>query len=198
MPEAENSAAAKLEALLFAAGRPMSERQLAKLSQLKPKEVSDSLQALQASYTSTGSGLSLLRQEGKVQLVTNPTYGPLVEHFVKEEFAGPLSRAAMETLAIISYRGPIEKPAIDMIRGVNSGIMLRTLLIRGLVERKRSSSDARTYTYSLSMDFVRHLGLAKINDLPKYDELRSNDVLERFAAAEAGASMQEGESNDAS
>lgn len=184
---------AQLEALLFAAGRPMGERQLAKLAQVTPKVIREELDGLTARYKETGSALSLLRQDGKVQLVTDPQYGPLVEQFMKDEFTGPLSRAALETLAIIAYRGPIEKPAIDTIRGVNSGIMLRTLLIRGLVERKKSTSDARTYTYSLSMDFVRHLGLNKIADLPKYDELRSNEVLERFASNEAGDSMQKGE-----
>jgi len=180
----------KLEAILFAAGRPMTPRQLATLVGAKLKEVEAAVTALDSGYEQAQRGLRILQQDGKVQLVSNPTYGKAVEDFVKEEFTGPLSRAALETLAIIAYRGPIPKPAIDTIRGVNSGIMLRTLLIRGLVERKRSRSDARTYEYSPSTDFMRHLGVTKLAELPRYAELHANEVIERLAQSAAGASMQ--------
>jgi len=175
---------------LFASGRALSIRQLAKLTGKKSGEVANELEQLASDYKEGQSGLSLLRKDQKAQLVSDPAQGKLVESFIKEEFTGALSRAALETLAIISYRGPIPKPEIDMIRGVNSAIMLRTLLVRGLVERKRSTKDARTYVYSLTFDFMRHLGVNKIEDLPKYEELRHNKVIEKFAQAESDGKIK--------
>lgn len=180
---------AQLEAILFAAGRPMTPANLAKLTGAKPKQVSDELEQLGKRYQEQARGLALMVHEGRYQLTTNPTQGKLIEQFIKDEFTGPLSRAALETLAIIAYRGPIPKPEIDSIRGVNSAIMLRTLLVRGLVERKKSTKDARSYEYSLSFDFLRHLGASSIQDLPKYGELHANEVLERFAKAAPSATI---------
>jgi segregation and condensation protein B len=188
--ETSNTLQAQVEALLFAAGRPIAIQQLAKLAKAAPADVEASVQALTEEYKNTKRGLSVMRQDDKVQMVTSPEQGATIEQFVKEEFTGPLSRAALETLAIIAYRGPIAKPEIDTIRGVNSAIMLRTLLIRGLVERRRSTKDARTYAYTLSFDFVRHLGVSQASELPNYEELRHNTVIERFATAPESASME--------
>jgi segregation and condensation protein B len=184
-----DSLRAQLEALLFASGRPMGVRQLAKLTKTTPAAVEASILALTSEYAQAKRGVSLVRQEDKVQMVSNPTQGPVVESFIKEEFTGPLSRAALETLAIIAYRGPIPKPEIDTIRGVNSGIMLRTLLIRGLVERRRNRQDARTFVYTLSFDLLRHLGITSVEGLPKYAELHKHEVMERFARTASDASM---------
>lgn len=182
---------AQVEAILFAAGRPMGLTQLAKLVGATPTETKTALETLAHTYTDQPRGLALLQADNKVQLVTNPVHGKLVEHFIKEEFTGPLSRAALETLAIIAYRGPIPKPEIDTVRGVNSAIMLRTLLVRGLVERKKSRTDARSYEYSLSFDFMRHLGLTQLAELPQYQALHTNQVMERFAKSAASASMEQ-------
>ncbi len=179
----------QLEALLFAAGRPLNLHQLARLTSASPKAIDAALKELITEYAHNNRGLAIVQQDDKFQMVTNPKHGAVVEQFVKEEFTGPLSRAAMETLAIVAYRGPIPKPQIDAVRGVNSAIMLRTLLIRGLVERRRSRTDARTFEYSLSFDFLRHLGIGSLKDLPKFEELHNNQVMERFANTEASASM---------
>lgn len=186
-----DSLRSQLEALLFAAGRPLNTRQLARLANAPQNAAEAAVKELISEYENNNRGLAIVMQDDKVQMVTNPKQGAVVEQFVKEEFTGPLSRAAMETLAIIAYRGPIPKPQIDAVRGVNSGIMLRTLLIRGLVERRRSKTDARTYEYSLSFDFLRHLGVGSVQDLPSFEELHNNQVMERFANTEANASIAE-------
>lgn len=180
----------QIEALLFVAGRPMSSTQLARLAKSTPKKVTDAITELTTSYQQSKRGISIIGHENKFQMVSNPVVGATVENFRKEEFTGPLSRAALETLSLVAYRGPIIKPEIDAIRGVNSAIMLRTLLIRGLVERKRSKQDARSYSYSLSFDLMRHLGITKVSDLPRFEELRHHEVLERFAQAQADASIK--------
>ena len=193
-----DSLRSQIEALLFTAGRPLTARQLARLTNVPPKAAEAAVQELINEYAQTNRGITVMQQDDKVQMVTNPKHGAVVEQFVKEEFTGPLSRAALETLAIIAYRGPVPKPQIDAVRGVNSAIMLRTLLIRGLVERRRSRSDARTFEYTLSFDFVRHLGIGSAGELPDFAELSKNAVMERFAKAEASASMTESSTTSAS
>lgn len=189
MGDTDTTLAATLEAVLFAAGRPLSSRQLANLTDAKPSAVETALEQLDAQLKEQRRGVRLMLHDGKALLVSNPEYGKVVEQFIKDEFTGPLSRAALETLAIIAYRGPIAKPAIDTIRGVNSAIMLRTLLIRGLVDRRRDRSDARTFAYALSFDFLRHLGVARLDALPRYAELHANQVIERLAQGATSASM---------
>lgn len=190
MEQKKTTLRSKIEALLFASGRALSLKQMAKLIDCSVKEIDDEVDRLTAFYEEQKSGLALLRKEKKVQLVSNPHHGKLVESFLKEEFTGPLSRAALETLALVAYRGPITKPAIDMVRGVNSAIMLRTLLIRGLVDRKKSVKDARMYVYSLSFDFMRHLGVTKIEELPDYDQLHLHEVLEKFTQKSGDANIR--------
>ncbi len=180
----------KIEALLFAAGRPIGIRQLAKLAESTPKAIAKVLDALEEDYREHRRGIALIQKDNKVQMVSNPEHGESVETFIKEEFTGPLSRAALETLAIIAYRGPIPKPEIDTVRGVNSAIMLRTLLVRGLVERKKNPKDARSFVYSLSFDFMRHLGIDKVNALPKFDELHNHEVMVKFAEGATDASIE--------
>ena len=87
----------------------------------------------------------------------------------------------METLAIVAYSGPVPRAEIDFIRGVNSSFTLRNLLISGLVEREINPKDRRTFIYKPSMDFLRFLGLGKLEDLPEYGEFRksSEDFLRR-------------------
>jgi len=181
---------AKIEAILFAAGRPLAMTQLAKLVGSTAEQTKPAVEALAKEYMATNRGFALMLQDNKVQLVSNPAQGKLVEAFIKEEFTGPLSRAALETLAIIAYRGPIAKPEIDTIRGVNSAVMLRTLLVRGLVERKKSRTDARGFEYSLSFEFMRHLGVTQLPELPQYEALHTNQVMERFAKSASAASIE--------
>ncbi len=172
---------AKLESILFSLGRPEAITKVAKSLGLSPKEAEEAIATLQKRYQEQGSGLAVLVADQKVQLVTSPASAKLVADLAREELEGPLSKAAMETLAIIAYRGPLTKPEIDTIRGVNSGIMLRTLLIRGLVARKRSTSDARTFSYEMTPDFMRFLGITQQQELPQHKEYSEQKVITQLA-----------------
>ena len=172
---------AKLESILFSLGRPEAIAKVAKSLGLSPKEAEEAIVALQKRYQEQGSGLAVLVADQKVQLVTSPASAKLVADLAREELEGPLSKAAMETLAIIAYRGPLTKPEIDTIRGVNSGIMLRTLLIRGLVARKRSTTDARTFSYEMTPDFMRFLGITQQQELPQHKEYSEQKVITQLA-----------------
>ena len=73
---------------------------------------------------------------------------------------------------MVVYQGPVSRPEIDQVRGVNSSFILRNLMVRGLVERVTSEKDSRRYLYQPTLDLLRHLGLEKISDLPEYEEVK--------------------------
>lgn len=99
---------------------------------------------------------------------THPDQSALIEKFQKEELSRDLGRAGLETLAVIAYRGPISRREIDQIRGVNSGFILRTLLIRGLIERVESASGERSFTYQPTLKLLQYLGVTQREDLPEF------------------------------
>ncbi|MBI5742370.1 MAG: SMC-Scp complex subunit ScpB, partial [Candidatus Niyogibacteria bacterium] len=161
-----------IEALLFVHGDPMRVSRLANLLGREAPEVEEALTELGAQLG--GRGLTLLRNGDEVMLGTAPEAASFVENLVKEEFAGKLTKAALDTLAIIVYYGPISRPDIDFIRGVNSSFSLRNLLISGLVERTASEKDKRVYIYKPSMRFLEYLGITRLEDLPEYEDFRKN------------------------
>ena len=157
-----------IETILFAYGEPISEEKLAKLAKSKKEDIASALEELTRDYE--GKGLSLLRKDDKWCLGTNPENAKFVEDLMKSEFGEELSRAASETASIIAYKGPITRADIEYVRGVNSSFILRSLMMRGLIERIENPKDARSFLYSISFDFLKHLGLTKIEDLPQYAE----------------------------
>lgn len=160
---------ASLEALLFVAASPVAIPQLAEVLGLPAQQVEAGLWRLQEQYTQ-GRGLSLQWYAGKVQLTTAPGVAVLVEKFLGLEATVRLSRAALETLAIIAYRQPITRPGIDAIRGVNSDGVLKSLLSKGLVqEMGRSEGPGRPIYYGVTSEFLQHFGLSSINELPPFE-----------------------------
>lgn len=171
----------KLEALLFVSGEGMTISKLSMVLKKKDDEIDQALSGLK-NHLEDGHFLTILRDGDKVSLVTAKDASKIVEEFAKEEFGGELTRSALETLAVISYKGPIKRAEIDYIRGVNSSFMLRNLLIRGLIERVRDTKDSRTYVYRVSRDFLKFLGITSISDLPEYGSFAKK--LEEFIASQ--------------
>jgi segregation and condensation protein B len=113
------------------------------------------------------SGLRLQRQAGRVQLTTAAELAGQVERFLGLEARSHLSRPALETLAIVAYNQPATRPQIDSVRGVNSETMLKSLLAKGLIyEMGRSEGPGRPILYVTTPDFLQHLGLNSVADLP--------------------------------
>lgn len=107
------------------------------------------------------------RNAGRVQLTTAPELAPLIELFLGLEATTHLSRAALETLAIIAYQQPCTRPQVDSLRGVNSDAMLKSLLSKGLVQESgRTDGPGRPILYSTSPEFLQHFGLSSIIELP--------------------------------
>ena len=147
----------------------MKVSKLASIFEVDEDAVQNALQELDAKLTDSRRGIVLVRKDDEVTLGTAPEAGELVEKITKEELSKDLGKAALETLTIVLYKGPISKPEVDYIRGVNSGFILRNLLVRGLVERIPSPKSERSFLYRPSFDLLSHLGISRIEDLPEYD-----------------------------
>lgn len=163
-----NELAKKIEALLFVSGEGMAISRLGSLLKKSEKDIKESLEELEK-HLADEHALTFLKDRDRVSLVSSKEVSKLVEDFAKEEFAGELTRAALETLTIIAYKGPLKRFDIDYIRGVNSSFIIRNLLMRGLIERVRDQKDSRAYLHRVSADCLKFLGLASMSQLPEYD-----------------------------
>lgn len=162
---------ARIEALLFVASSPISVGQLAEVLSVPGKEVESGLQQLNQSLQS-GRGLRLQRHEGGYQLTSAPELAEEIEKFLGLEATTRLSRAALETLAIVAYRQPITRPGVDAIRGVNSDGVIKSLLSKGLIQEVgRTEGPGRPILYGSTQDFLQHFGLNSLDDLPPFELL---------------------------
>jgi len=163
--ETELPLSVKLEALLFVAAEPVPTAQLATALDVSTSVVERGLNELDASLQSRG--LRLQRHAGRVQLTTAPQLAELIERFLGLEATSHLSRAALETLAIIAYQQPVTRPQIDSIRGVNSDSMMKSLLSKNLIlESGRADGPGRPILYSTTPEFLQHFGLNSILEMP--------------------------------
>lgn len=164
-----------VESVLFVSGDPVEISRLAKITETSEAEIENVLMALSAEYAAAKRGFFIVHKENEAQMASAPENGIVVEKLLKSELRESLSNVSLETLSIIAYRGPITRPEIDSIRGVNSSFTLRALLMRGLVERVDNPRDSRGYLYKISFDFLKKLGLDRVEKLPDYEELRGDE-----------------------
>jgi segregation and condensation protein B len=163
--ETELPLSTKIEGLLFVAAEPVTTAQLATALDIAPSVVERGLNELEAALVTRG--LRLQRHAGRFQLTTAPQLAELIERFLGLEATTHLSRAALETLAIIAYQQPVTRPQIDSIRGVNSDSMLKSLLNKGLIlESGRAEGPGRPILYSTAPEFLQHFGLNSILEMP--------------------------------
>ncbi|MEK7122269.1 MAG: SMC-Scp complex subunit ScpB [Patescibacteria group bacterium] len=168
--------ASRIESLLFVAQKPLSIKKLAELCSVDHQAVHTSLDELAEVYTMDARGIVLLRNNDHAEFATHPEHTDTVTAYTKEEVTGELTRAGLETLTVVAYRGPITKSALEQIRGVNCTIVLRNLMMRGLIEQ--SGEEKGEKRYGVSIDFLRHLGVARAEDLPDYGTLNADEKLE--------------------
>lgn len=168
----EKSIIAKIEALLFIYGEAIEVKKMAKIFGVKEEEIKSGLAVLEEELKREERGLLLVQDKGRVQLATKPEFSKLLEDISKEEFTEDLTPAALETLSIIAYSGPISRADVEYIRGVNSSFILRALLMRGLVEREADLKRANAFAYTASLDLLKRLGLSKNQELPDYQKYK--------------------------
>ncbi len=149
---------------------------MAKVLNTAEDAIISELQALFEKYSQQTSGIVLLNNNDEWQMAASPSNKEVAENFIKAEVGGELTKPQLETLTVVSYCGPITKPELDQIRGVNCALILRNLLMRGLVKESEDSSELIP-KYEVSMDFVRHMGLQTVQELPDYNELHQHEFI---------------------
>lgn len=165
----ENTHEKRIIGYLFAAGEIVSIEKVARILSLSRKEIEQSIPAIKERLE--GTGITLSQKGNELLLVTDPDISEDIEHFLKKDQTGDLGNAALETLSIVLYSGPLSKREIDYIRGVNSGYILRSLLIRGLIEKGEPKEGERSAVYQPTFDLLGYLGIQTIDELPGYQEV---------------------------
>ena len=162
----------KIESLLFYQVEPMKIKKMAEILEVDEENINQSIQELEKNLENRG--VKLIKNDDVISLTTSPENSDIIEIIKKEEQDKELSKAALETLSIILYRGPIKRSVIDYIRGVNSQFSLRSLLIKGLIEKEQSKDDERAFVYKPSIDLLSYMGISKIEELPEYKEVNED------------------------
>jgi len=160
----------KIEAILFIKGEPVSIKRLAEFLSATKEEIRAGLTELEAKLAD--HGLQLVSKEDSVMLGTDAELGPLLEKIRKDELSKELSKASLETIAIILYKEGATRSDIDYIRGVNSSFILRNLLIRGLIEKIVDPTDSRRYLYKPTFELLSFMGISKLSELPEFNNMK--------------------------
>jgi segregation and condensation protein B len=157
---------ASLEAILLVADEPVPEVLLAQVLERPRGEIDAALRALAAEYTADGRGFDLREIAGGWRFYTREDCAPLVERFVRDGQEVRLTQAALETLAVIAYRQPVSRARVSAVRGVNCDGVIRTLVLRGLVEDSGTDQETGAILYRTTGYFLERLGMASLDDLP--------------------------------
>jgi segregation and condensation protein B len=156
-----------LEALLFISEEPVSSTVLAQSLEMDRREVDELCGDLARTYQDRDAGIVLRSVAGGWRLSTHPQAAPFVEQYVLSSRHARLTKASLETLAIVAYKQPVTRHQIAGIRGVNSEGVLRALVDRGLVtEVGREEGPGRPMVYGTTPDFLERLGLPSLSALP--------------------------------
>ncbi len=156
-----------LEAVLLVADQPLDATVLAAAVDRGRTDVEDALEDLARSYDDDNRGFELRRVGGGWRLSTREDYADAVERFVLDGQQARLSRAALETLAVVAYRQPVSRSRVAAIRAVNVDGVMRTLLTRGLVEEDGTDATSGAVLYRTSDYFLERMGLEAVDELPE-------------------------------
>ena len=160
-----------LEAILFASGEPVQKKRLASLLGVSSELLNKAVNTLRTELS--GRVIALIETETEIELRTSAEAFDIVKKLREAELSRDLGKAGLETLAIVLYRGSATRSEIDWVRGVNSSQTLRSLLMRGMVEKSEDALDKRRIRYRPTVDALAHLGVKTIDELPQYGELSS-------------------------
>ncbi len=179
----------KIESILFVAGKPLTVKDFSKILEQQSFAIQSALDELVNERKD--SGVVVLENNGEYQLSTNSENSTIVKDFLNTDLREKLTDATVEVLAIIAYRQPISKAEIEAIRGVNSQYSVRHLLMRGMVEKVSNPNDARSSLYQTTTEFLQHLGLTSVKDLPEFEKLVENIKLPETPAIEQESKVEQ-------
>ncbi|MFL5453674.1 MAG: SMC-Scp complex subunit ScpB, partial [Myxococcales bacterium] len=184
-----------IEALLFAADKPLDVQQIAETTQFEKDQISNALEFLSVRYGQGGvSGIQLVDLGGKYQFRTDPDVGAYVRRMLHVK-PMRLTRAAMETLAIIAYRQPITRPEMEDLRGVDCGAVTKALLERKLIRiLGKKDEPGRPLLYGTTREFLELFNLRDLTQLPTLREFQelseeSRKIVEEEAPPAAGGEL---------
>jgi segregation and condensation protein B len=181
-----------LEAVLFVADEPVTAASLAQVLETDRQTTEGMLEELAKSYETSGSGLALRRIAGGWRLYTHPDTAPAVERFVLSSRHSRLTKAALETLAIVAYKQPVTRHQVSAIRGVNTEGVLKALVDRGLLaEVGTDQGPGRPILYGTTPEFLERLGLDSVADLPSLAPLLGSGDDEGDGGEETGSAAAE-------
>lgn len=176
-------------ALLFASDEPLSAKRIAHLLELdSPQQVIEALGRIRSRLDREALSIMVESVAGGYQLATRPEYAPFIARLYTGRRRQRLSRAALETLAIIAYKQPITRAEIEQIRGVSCGGVISTLMERSLTKIVgKAKVLGAPYLYGTTRQFLAYLGLNSLKDLPSLEELERMLAEEEYQAEEAAA-----------
>jgi segregation and condensation protein B len=156
---------ASIEAILFVSSNALSSKQIADVLGVTTRIVEKALKSMEENFKNRGIRIQKSREGFK--LTTAPEAASIIEMYLDLDTTSRLTKAALETLAVIAYQQPITRPMIDAVRGVNSDSVIKNLLSKGLIEEAgRSEGAGRPILYTTSPEFLQYFGLSSLKDLP--------------------------------
>ena len=163
-----------IEAILFASDEPLTDSKLMNVAQISStKQVKDCIDSLNVRYKEINSAFKIEKIAGGYQMMTHKIYNNWLMNFIRVRAESKLSQAALETLAIIAYKQPVIKADLEAIRGVSSGEMIKSLIVKGLVKvAGRAEILGRPMLYATTRKFLEVFGMNSLRDLPKAEELK--------------------------
>ncbi len=174
--ENEPTVESVVEAVLFASDEPLSAERLANIIETGVRQVRQHIESLNNKYQANGSAFRIEQIAGGYQMLTLSPYNYWLEKLLRARSDSKLSPAALETLAIISYKQPVMRADIESIRGVAAGDLIRSLMYKGLVKIVgRAEVLGRPMLYGTTKKFLEIFGLNSLKDLPKVEELKKPD-----------------------
>ncbi len=195
---------AAAEAILFACGSPVQREKLTDILNISNRELNEVIDILTERYEEYDRGIALISIEDSYQLCTKPFVAEQVKMALELRKAPPLSKAALEVLAIVAYNQPVTRSFVEMVRGVDSTYILSGLSDKGLIsEQGTLDAPGRPILYGTTDNFLRCFGLESLKELPKADlesgdnqmsfDLHGEDGEEETSLTEAPTSPDEGE-----
>jgi len=162
-----------IEAVLFASDEPLNSNRLSKIVETSIKQIKQSIKKLNEKYRANKNAFRIEPIAGGYQMLTLPAYNYWIKKLLRARSESKFSPAALETLAIISYKQPIIRADIEAIRGVSVGEVTRGLMYKGLVKVVgRAEVVGRPMLYGTTKKFLETFGLNSLKDLPKIEELK--------------------------
>lgn len=155
-----------LEALLLVVDTPVTEEALGSATGQPVYRITAKLQLMAEELTARDSGIDLRKTGEGWRMYTRARFAPYVEKLLLDGARSKLTRAALETLAVVAYRQPVTRARVSAVRGVNVDAVIRTLLARGLITEAGVDEDTGAVTFATTEMFLERLGLESLTDLP--------------------------------